>query len=85
MPCLPVWANYRKKYAARPMRGRVLAKIPKPQQDRRIDLPALGPQTIAGAARAGLAGIVFEADGVLLRHRTRASSKPIVPACFYMG
>ena len=32
---------------------------------RRIDLPALGPQTIAGAARAGLAGIVFEADGVL--------------------
>ena len=46
-------------------RAGVLAKIPKPQQDRRIDLPALGPQTIAGAARAGLAGIVFEADGVL--------------------
>ena len=46
-------------------RAGVLAKIPKPQQDRRIDLPALGPQTIAGAARTGLAGIVFEADGVL--------------------
>ncbi|MEC7154160.1 MAG: LpxI family protein, partial [Pseudomonadota bacterium] len=46
-------------------RAGVLAKIPKPQQDRRIDLPAMGPQTIAGAARAGLAGIVFEADGVL--------------------
>ena len=43
----------------------VLAKIPKPQQDRRIDLPALGPQTVEGAARVGLAGIVFEADGVL--------------------
>ena len=43
----------------------VLAKLPKPQQDRRIDLPALGPQTLEGAARAGLAGIVFEADGVL--------------------
>ncbi len=43
----------------------VLAKIPKPQQDRRIDLPALGPQTVEGAAHAGLAGIVFEADGVL--------------------
>jgi DUF1009 family protein len=28
-------------------------------------LPALGPQTVEGAARAGLAGIVFEADGVL--------------------
>ena len=46
-------------------RAGVLAKIPKPQQDRRIDLPALGPQTVEGAARAGLAGIVFEADGVL--------------------
>ena len=43
----------------------VLAKIPKPQQDRRIDLPALGPQTVEGAEHAGLAGIVFAADGVL--------------------
>ena len=46
-------------------RAGVLAKIPKPQQDRGIDLPALGPQTVEGAARAGLAGIVFVADGVL--------------------
>lgn len=46
-------------------RAGVLAKVPKPQQDRRIDLPALGPQTVEGAAQAGLAGIVFEADGVL--------------------
>ena len=46
-------------------RSGVLAKIPKPQQDRRIDLPALGPKTVEGAVRAGLAGIVFEANGVL--------------------
>jgi DUF1009 family protein len=37
--------------------GGVLVKAPKPGQDRRIDLPTIGPQTIAGAARAGLAGI----------------------------
>ena len=44
----------------------VLAKCPKPQQDRRVDLPALGPQTIQGAINAGLAGIVFEPGGVLI-------------------
>jgi DUF1009 family protein len=37
--------------------GGVLVKAPKPGQDRRIDLPTIGPQTIAGAAHAGLAGI----------------------------
>jgi lipid-A-disaccharide synthase len=32
----------------------LLYKAPKPGQDRRIDLPALGPATVAAAARAGL-------------------------------
>jgi DUF1009 family protein len=43
----------------------VLAKAVKPNQDRRIDLPAIGPATVMGAARAGLAGIVGE-TGLLL-------------------
>jgi UDP-2,3-diacylglucosamine hydrolase len=43
----------------------VLAKAVKPHQDRRIDLPTIGPATVMGAARAGLAGIVGEA-GLLL-------------------
>lgn len=43
----------------------ILYKAPKPGQDRRADLPAIGPETILGAARAGLAGIVIEAGGVL--------------------
>ncbi len=47
----------------------VFFKAPKPGQDRRIDLPALGPQTVARAAAAGLAGIAFEAGGVLLLDR----------------
>jgi len=47
----------------------VFFKAPKPGQDRRIDLPALGPQTVAKAAAAGLCGIVFEAGGVLLLDR----------------
>ncbi len=49
----------------RPARG-LLYKAPKPGQDRRIDLPAIGPVTVAAAARAGLAGIAFQAGGTLL-------------------
>ncbi|MEM9054162.1 MAG: UDP-2,3-diacylglucosamine diphosphatase LpxI [Pseudomonadota bacterium] len=47
-------------------RSGVLVKRPKPQQERRIDLPAIGVKTVEGAAKAGLAGIGFEADGALL-------------------
>ena len=35
----------------------MLVKAPKQRQDRRFDLPSIGPDTIARAARAGLAGI----------------------------
>ena len=45
-------------------RGLVM-KAPKPGQDRRVDLPAIGPETIRGAAEAGLGGVVVEAGGVL--------------------
>jgi DUF1009 family protein len=44
----------------------VLYKAPKLQQDRRTDLPAIGPITVAKAAEAGLAGIAWEARGALL-------------------
>jgi DUF1009 family protein len=40
-------------------------KAPKPSQDRRIDLPALGVETVRRVAAAGLGGIVFEAGGVI--------------------
>jgi DUF1009 family protein len=44
--------------------GGVLVKMAKPGQDRRVDLPSIGPRSIEAAARAGLRGIVVEADGV---------------------
>jgi DUF1009 family protein len=47
----------------------VLFKAPKPDQDRRLDLPALGAETIRGAARAGLAGVMVKAGEVLLIDR----------------
>jgi len=40
----------------------VLVKAPKPDQDRRFDLPAIGPQTVANVAAAGL-GVIAVAAG----------------------
>jgi DUF1009 family protein len=49
--------------------GGVLVKAPKPGQDLRIDMPAIGPATVQAAAAAGLAGIAFNAGQVLLIDR----------------
>jgi len=46
--------------------GGVLVKAPKRGQDRRFDLPSIGPLTVAGAARAGLAGIAVVAGGSIV-------------------
>lgn len=44
----------------------VLVKAPKPNQDRRFDLPSIGPKTVEGAARAGLAGIAVAAGETII-------------------
>ena len=46
--------------------GGVLVKAPKPQQDRRFDLPSIGPITVEGAANAGLAGIATLAGETIM-------------------
>lgn len=53
----------------------VFYKAPKPGQDRRFDLPTLGPDTMRRVAQAGLAGIVWEARGVILLDRARAQAE----------
>jgi DUF1009 family protein len=50
-------------------RAGVLAKWPKPIQERRVDLPTIGVATVEGAAAAGLAGIVGEAGATLVMDR----------------
>lgn len=50
--------------------GGVLVKLPKPGQERRIDLPTIGPTTIEKAAAAGLRGIAIEAGGVIVLDRS---------------
>ncbi|MDX8352026.1 LpxI family protein [Cognatiyoonia sp. IB215182] len=44
----------------------ILFKAPKPDQDRRADLPVIGPATAQGIVNAGFAGIVIEAGGVMV-------------------
>lgn len=44
----------------------VLVKAPKTGQDRRFDLPSIGPRTVEGAARAGLAGIAVAAGSAIV-------------------
>jgi hypothetical protein len=50
--------------------GGILYKAPKPGQDLRADLPAIGPETVRGAVAAGLEGIVIAAGGVMVLDRT---------------
>lgn len=47
----------------------VLVKRPKPIQERRIDLPAIGVRTIEGVAAAGLTGVAIEAGAALALRR----------------
>lgn len=49
--------------------GGVLVKSCKPQQDRRVDLPAIGLRTVRHAFEAGLSGIAIEAGASLLLDR----------------
>ncbi|MCV6598717.1 MAG: UDP-2,3-diacylglucosamine diphosphatase LpxI [Mangrovicoccus sp.] len=58
----------------------VFAKAPKPGQDRRIDLPTIGLQTVQAVAEAGLAGLVIEAGGVIILDR-----EAVIAACDAAG
>ena len=53
-------------------RGGVLAKGPKPGQELRVDMPAIGPRTIERAIGAGLSAVVVEAGAVLILDKGEA-------------
>jgi UDP-2,3-diacylglucosamine hydrolase len=63
----------------------VLVKACKPNQDARIDLPTIGPATLRGAARAGLAGVVGEAGLVLVLDRAAVISLADELGLFVIG
>ena len=47
----------------------ILVKAPKRGQDLRVDLPAIGPRTIANAAAAGLRGVAIASGGSIVLNR----------------
>jgi UDP-2,3-diacylglucosamine hydrolase len=60
-------AQLRRTRQVEQARGRgVLIKAAKRNQDRRLDLPSIGPQTIASAKCAGLAGIAVTAGSTIV-------------------
>lgn len=58
-----------KRLAGEGNRGGVLAKALKPGQERRADLPTVGPGTVLNAKTAGLDGVVIEAGNAFLIDR----------------
>ncbi|ARQ01648.1 LpxI family protein [Pseudorhodoplanes sinuspersici] len=56
----------RSKRFRAPLGTGVLVKAPKPGQDRRFDLPSIGPRTIEEVAEAGLAGLAVIAGGTIV-------------------
>ena len=65
--------------------GGVLVKVKKPEQERRVDLPTIGPRTVALAAAAGLRGIAIEASQALLVDRERTIAEADRLGLFIVG
>lgn len=63
-----------------PGQAGVLVKLMKPGQERRADLPTIGPATVEQAAAIGLAGIVIDARAMLVIDR-----KAVIAACDRAG
>ncbi|MGH7079416.1 MAG: LpxI family protein [Acetobacteraceae bacterium] len=70
---------------ARPGPGGVLVKLVKPGQDRRLDLPTLGPESVRLAVAAGLRGIAFEGSGTLIVERASMVSAADAAGLFLLG
>lgn len=68
-----------------PGRGGILVKRTKIAQDRRVDLPTIGPRTVELAAEAGLRGLFVEADATLLVDRERTRARADALGLFIVG
>jgi len=66
-------------------RAGILAKLVKPGQDMRVDLPTLGPKTIENADKAGLAGIVAEAGKTFILDRETVIERANEAGIFIAG
>jgi len=63
----------------------VLVKAPKPDQERRVDLPVVGRQTIELASAAGLSGVAIQAGSTLVLHKSELIARADGLGLFVMG
>jgi DUF1009 family protein len=63
----------------------LLIKASKRGQDLRVDLPAMGPETVAAATKAGLAGLAVEAGKVLILDRAAVAAQAEQAGLFLYG
>jgi len=63
----------------------VLVKAPKPGQDHRFDLPAIGPQTVENVARAGLAGVAVAAGSTIIAEPAQVIASADREKIFFVG
>ncbi len=74
------------RFASAPGTGpAVLIKLPKPHQERRIDLPAIGPETVVRARDAGLTGIAVRDGETLIAERETVIRQSNVNGVFLVG
>ena len=62
-----------------------LIKAPKKGQELRVDLPAIGPETVVAAARAGLRGLAVAAGRVLILNRAAVAAQAEKLGLFLYG
>jgi len=68
-----------------PLGAGVLVKAPKSGQDRRFDLPSIGPRTIENIARAGLAGLAVTAGSTMIAEADQAIAAADRAGIFLVG
>ncbi|MEG3617495.1 UDP-2,3-diacylglucosamine diphosphatase LpxI [Magnetovibrio sp. PR-2] len=65
--------------------GAVLAKMTKPGQETRVDLPTIGLRTVENVKRAGMRGIVVEAGSSIIVDRDQVLAKADALDVFVVG
>jgi DUF1009 family protein len=69
----------------KPGKAPVMVKILKPGQDTRVDLPAIGIQTVEQLSKYGIGGIAVEAGGILVIERQGVIAAADAAKIFIIG
>ena len=66
-------------------KGGVLVKVKKPQQEKRVDLPTIGVETVERLAQYGFAGVAVEAGASLILNRREVARRADALGVFVIG